>query len=266
MSEFSGQEFDFAVGAVKGLRGWGMDEVGRLHGVTHREVWRPGENVSVCKKEQEAVPCPQFNRREEARRASEAGRAQVASKKKRKRRDDPDFVTFHISHSIEFTPRTPCGDPTCVRGEYHTVPTGHRFDPACQCGFWAYDEAGFTPHGSVVGVIEGYGKVTVGTKGFRAEKARIVGLCENGTEGKRHSRSVLSRLATLYPDAAWYQDTDEMIGAHPEVLRDWPAATDEGFWLQPVPNPERDQWRALQRQMLSHYSLPNRWYLSGGVV
>ena len=101
------------------------------------------------------------------------------------------------------------------------VASGHRFDPACQCGFWAYDEAGFKAHGTVVGVIEGYGKTTVGTKGFRCEKARIVALsCENG-EGVRHSQSVLMRLMTLYPEVALFDNLAALIDAHPETLRAW---------------------------------------------
>lgn len=47
----------------------------------------------------------------------------------------------------------------------------------CSCGFYAY----FHPKdafysGAVQGVVEGYGRVTLGSKGFRAEKARILGL------------------------------------------------------------------------------------------
>lgn len=233
MSDFAGTEYDFAAGSLKGLRGWNMDHLGRLHGVTHQEVWRPGENVSVCKQATK-VPCPQVNHRDEARRASEAGRAQVESKKRRKKRESElTFIPDETWH-FTFTVRQPCADPTCVGGEYHAAPSDHRFDPECQCGFWAYDEDGFTPQGSVIGVIEGYGKTTVGTKGFRAEKARIVALCCEDGEGDRLSRSTLTRLATLYPDVSFHDDLDAMVDAHPEVMRTW-AEVDAGFWLRPVP-------------------------------
>lgn len=48
---------------------------------------------------------------------------------------------------------------------------------SCGCGFWAYytETPEFTLSG-VVGVIEAYGKTTLGSKGFRAEKAKIVAL------------------------------------------------------------------------------------------
>lgn len=266
MSEFAGQEYDFAAGATKGLRSWNMDSLGRLHGVTHEEVWRPGENVSVCKKEGQ-TPCPQINRREEARKASEAGRAQLASKKKRKKRDE-DFVTLTFTASPDFAIRTACADPACVRGEYHIVSSGHRFDPACECGFWAYDEGGFKAHGSVVGVIEGYGKTTVGTKGFRSEKARIVALSCEDSEGNRHSRSTLARLAALYPEVAFADNQDALIDAYPEVLRDWPEV-DEGFWLRPVESKRESfgwTWAQMSARLASHYSVPSSSYYSGGIV
>lgn len=47
----------------------------------------------------------------------------------------------------------------------------------CTCGFWAYNSPlrmGSRENGSIVGIIEGYGRVTYGPHGFRASKARIV--------------------------------------------------------------------------------------------
>lgn len=262
MSDFAGQDFDFAAGSVFGLRGWNMDKYGRLHGVTHEEVWRPGENIAVCKQEKR-IACPQINRREEARKASEAGRAKVEKKKSRKRRDET-FVTFTLS-AEPYYPRVACGDPTCVRGEFHVVDSGHRFDPSCECGFWAYDEAGFKAHGRVVGAIEGYSKTTVGTKGFRCEKARIVALsCENG-DGDRHSRSVLARLATLYPDVTFVDDLDALIDAYPGVLREWPEV-DEHFWLKPVEPKRETGWMSWASNVLSIPSSYYYPYASGGTI
>lgn len=264
MSDFTGDQYDFAPGSLKGLRGWNMDSLGRLHGVTHEEVWLPGENVSICKQEA-TVPCPAINRREEARKASEAGRAKVESKKKKRNRNSVEYtLTFNTEG---FCPRTPCGDPTCVRGEHHVVTSGHRFDPNCKCGFWAYDEAGFVAHGSVVGVIEGYGKTTVGTKGFRSEKARIIALSCEDSKGERHSRSVLARLAELYPEVAFAETVAGLIDDHPEVLRTWPQV-DEGFWLKPV-TPKRSEYSmggVTWSSIASAMSLsPSSWRISGGI-
>jgi hypothetical protein len=55
-------------------------------------------------------------------------------------------------------------------------------DADCSCGYYAYFKAkwrGYTfGHGerTIPGVVEGYGKVNLGAKGFRAEKARILGI------------------------------------------------------------------------------------------
>lgn len=55
-------------------------------------------------------------------------------------------------------------------------------NPACTCGFYAYTHVqplfdnSTTATYSVFGLIQGYGTVTLGTKGFRAEKARIIAL------------------------------------------------------------------------------------------
>jgi hypothetical protein len=51
--------------------------------------------------------------------------------------------------------------------------------PDCDCGFWAYtaDSHVLSVTGpAVLGVIEGWGRCVLGPHGFRAEKARIVGL------------------------------------------------------------------------------------------
>lgn len=55
-------------------------------------------------------------------------------------------------------------------------------DADCSCGYYAYFKAKWRSysfgHGerTIPGVIEGYGKVNLGAKGFRAEKARILGI------------------------------------------------------------------------------------------
>lgn len=247
-AEFSGQEYEFAVGSLQGLRAWDVDEHGRLHGVTHREVWRPGENVSVCKKTIR-TPCP----RPTITRGSRPAEPEHGRKKKRH-----DMVAFEVT----FAPSIPCGDPTCG-GSYHYGPPPHRFDPSCECGFWAYDEAGFTPQGEIVGVIDAYGKTTIGTKGFRAEKARIVALSRKDRNGKDLSRSLLFRLASLYPEVAFYDDLDALIDAHDGVMRQWSDVGDD-FWLRPVP---REQEQMAWSSMLGTYQQSVlRRMLPGGIV
>lgn len=64
----------------------------------------------------------------------------------------------------------------------------------CTCGFYAYHQGsvgtgthrGYPGHGQLMGIIEGYGTVVVGTKGFRAEKARIVCFIQDNEARKRY--------------------------------------------------------------------------------
>lgn len=67
--------------------------------------------------------------------------------------------------------------------------------PACTCGFYAYTDWDSLYQNSLIatedyvfGLVRGYGHVTVGTNGFRAEKADIVAL----THSHEYDRSRLS--------------------------------------------------------------------------
>jgi hypothetical protein len=79
----------------------------------------------------------------------------------------------------------------CGNGRSHPVPTeadedhGYSyFGGRCGCGFWAYwstsELAGNTFAGSgglpVLGVIEGHGRVLLGERGFRSQRAKITAL------------------------------------------------------------------------------------------
>ena len=83
----------------------------------------------------------------------------------------------HLRPLTQLHPWTP--------GENHAHCTGwgmflkkhHVASVDCSCGFYAYFSPGADQlSGDVEGIIEGYGRVTVGSKGFRAERAKIVAL------------------------------------------------------------------------------------------
>lgn len=244
MSDFAGQEYDFAAGSLFGLRGWDMDELGRLHGVTHRIVWTPGDNTSVCKATVETrCPGPSEPTVAHHDRLSEGAVQRKKFGRKKAQVEEP-LAEWELDLLHGALPRR-CGHPDCVDGRVHVGQSGHRFDASCQCGFWAYDEGGFAPHGTIIGVIEGFGKTTIGTKGFRCEKARIAALCLEGADGKGLSRSVVSRLSHLYPDAVWHLNRDAMVDAF-DVVRTWPEV-DEGFWLRRVPARPDDGYSSLWR-------------------
>lgn len=237
---FKGEDFDFALGSVKGLRSWQIDDKGRLRGITHPAIWLPGDNVAICKAKSR---CPKAK------------------------------SMWEIEYSMTPTlgPRAldskACQADGCD-GLYH--PTDHTFDPSCECGFWAYDEAGFEPHGQVTGVIEGFGRTTIGTKGFRCEKARVVALARENNDGAL-TLSEWLRLKQLYPDASFHDDVDDMVLAHGAVLRTWPAVG-EDFWTEtneePVLDSVRSQMSALNAQIARMsaamtYSSPRSWRIGG---
>lgn len=88
----------------------------------------------------------------------------------------------------------------CARflpGNTHRAPAS-----TCGCGFWAYWRAGepgqitnIRDFAIVTGVIEGAGKVIIGTKGFRCERARILALAV--TRVQMHSSAGWHRVVTL---------------------------------------------------------------------
>jgi hypothetical protein len=190
MSEFAGEDFEFAVGSIKGMRSWKLDYQGRLIGVTHPAIWKPGENVSTCRAERQVVPGCQCMKCGD-RQAQALGIYEVTP------------------HKVDLRKR-------------------HTFDADCGCGFWAYDEFNFKEHGAVVGIIAGYGKATIGTKGFRCEKATVLALHRGDL-----SLSEWLRLQQLYPKVEFFEDYDAMVTKHGGVLKTWDEVGDD-FWDEPA--------------------------------
>lgn len=240
---FKGDDYDFALGSVKGLRSWEIDDKGRLRGVTHPAVWLPGENVATCRVKPR---CPKSPPR------------------------DPWTITYggsDLSGSRALI--KPCGVDGCDGGEH---PATHTFDPSCECGFWAYDECGYRPHGQVTGVVEGYGRTTIGSKGFRCEKARVLALAREN-EDSTLSLSKWLRLKELYPEAEFFGGIDDMVIAHGAVMKNWPAVG-EDFWAEerePVRESYTTQLSRLHSQIAAasastaYYQARSSW-LTGGVA
>jgi hypothetical protein len=97
--------------------------------------------------------------------------------------------------------------------------------PGCGCGFWAYWalryawRCDYYWRGEVIGVIQGYGRTRIGTRGCRCGKARILGLhvrpggpdCQ--PRGLRH-HDVAEVLGSYY-GVPCYRSLAEMLAAHP---------------------------------------------------
>lgn len=137
MGDFTG--FDFAVGSVFGQRVWKADKDGNLRGIVHDlPPWTPDVNDARC----DLLGSFWFKR----------------------------IATGYVQIDLpgEFSPSN--GD--------HIA--------GCFCGFYGYyanqrntyaDSMWMIGECPVSGVVEAYGKTVLGTKGFRASKARIVALC-----------------------------------------------------------------------------------------
>ena len=145
----------YAGAVLRGQRVWYVDQSATLYGMTFPKPWAPGENVAECYNE--------------------------------------SYIDGYNGGSC------PC--QLCmsmrVRDAGPKVPkwreTAHDVSIKCACGWY-----GITGHSNeylftsdytrhrlprIEGIIEGYGKVVVGSKGFRAQKAQIVALVV--PEGRR---------------------------------------------------------------------------------
>lgn len=158
---FRGMEAEFAAGEVYGLRSWRVDSKGRLRArnIDNVAPWTPGVNLADC---------------------SQIATVRALDPSGSERQlvgmfYAPGFDGFYATWSdgatekIEFLTSRP-GDLSL-----HAPPNDE-----CGCGFYAY----FTPehwenpeHIRLVhGVIKGYGRTLLGSKGFRSEKAEIAAL------------------------------------------------------------------------------------------
>jgi hypothetical protein len=104
----------------------------------------------------------------------------------------------------------------------------------CSCGFYAYFDEDHNPHHSksnVLCVIEGYGLLTVGTRGFRAEKARLLALVVK----PRHRSPRYQHLQRNYPSLPVFASRTAALAEFP-LTPPTPLSpdTDEKFWTRKV--------------------------------
>jgi len=136
MSNFSDRPL--YTGTLTGIRSFKVDDYGRLTAVNYPGVWTPGENVATC------------------------------------RSDAIGSIWSPLVSMMRISVETAPAEKKEAEGPKHQV-ASH----SCGCGFYAYYDRRHNPHhdkGQVLGLVEGYGVMTVGSRGFRAEKARIVAL------------------------------------------------------------------------------------------
>lgn len=153
-------------GSFTGIRSWRVNERGILTGVHARGIWTEGENNAECR--------DAFRALREAMMGIGVSSAEAAWSMSNM------FVRASGRVYLVKRPKRPAAP---VRRQTHPAAT-----LACQCGFYAYFDLKANLYhiaGNVLGLIEGYGTMTIGERGFRASKARIVALIEPVPEAVR---------------------------------------------------------------------------------
>jgi hypothetical protein len=149
----SREEFDgrpLVADSIVGVREFDVDSLGRLRGVTYAHVWTPGVNEAECSSS---------------------------------RSDSSRSLSVHLTRmKWAFATGSPIAsndikvDDALAEDE----PKKHQTASLnCTCGFYAYtdtDDRAYSTSDRVTGIVRGSGVATVGSRGFRVERAEIVAL------------------------------------------------------------------------------------------
>lgn len=108
-------------------------------------------------------------------------------------------------------------------------------EPGCTCGFYAYaseGSAGEYPNARhVLAVVACWGRVIAGTRGIRAEHARVEAIWMSSTVPP----DLANQVRTRYPATSVYADRASMLAEHPP--------TDLDCYEEPAPTERR--WRRV---------------------
>ena len=121
-------------------------------------------------------------------------------------------VTYHTFAWVDGINVAVCGN-----GGPHQIPYVSPFGPEmeCRCGFYAKYRPEFI-EGVIRGVIEASGRIVLGTKGLRAEKARIIAAAPNDQWIFITSRDdVVDQLQKKYSSTKWFDTTATMLEEYP---------------------------------------------------
>lgn len=202
--------YGFAAGSVHGIRSFRVDVWSRLLSTAHPYVWRPGEHVMSCARE--GMPNSLFSGWIQVTYATTSP---LHSRKKGK----APAEDVHTCAGLE--------DEGCGKGLY---------------GYWGEQENEYCTEGTLEGIIQAYGKVIMGTRGFRAEKAHVVALTVPPPSKKGHLKgkpgiraSQGRRVRELYsPHAVIFDSVPEMIEHFPPDQMNFEVEPDEEFWARPA--------------------------------
>jgi hypothetical protein len=145
-SEFSAHEVPLFPGHLVGIRAMLMEEGGRVYSPQQHYLWMNGENQAGCL---------YFDG--SPRRSSRMGTYMMSSNGK--------IIVAAVRQ---------------MDSEHHTVATRN-----CTCGFYAYFHDRYAHsylpgYDGIYAIVKGYGRVTYGDQGFRAEKMEILAFIKTG--------------------------------------------------------------------------------------
>jgi hypothetical protein len=191
MSEFSDRPF--AVGSLYGIRSFRVTDAGRLTGVVHARPWRGGVNEAECVRP--IVDGLAF------------GMAQLGISSARLAWQ-MQYLSAQTSGKVFLIKRPKPPKPAAARAA-HDAGTLQ-----CSCGFYAYSDLNHNPHhlpGNLLGIVEGFGVATVGSRGFRCSKARIRALIVDDF----HQGFALAKVMPNYPDVPVYPSVAAALAEFP---------------------------------------------------
>jgi len=211
--EFGG--LGFAPGVIRGVRSFDVDKFGRLTGIHYKQVWKPGENEAECRKNEDSSAW-MLNLNAISYYSSTP--SAVAATNDRKSRGF-------------FGGRVPQSDTVSQVQEAIATTPAHDYS-TCRCGFYGYFDGSDDYHDNarVTAVVEAYGEVVIGTRGFRAMKARIVALrIKDGEDGI--TSHVARKVTNNYKGVAIFDSFESMVSAFPPDTALEPSPdTDPNFW------------------------------------
>lgn len=227
MSDFSDRPF--VAGSLVGLRAFAVDRLGRLVGPSYPQIFTPGDNEAECKKDPyvESMYASLRSMQESVYRAYYTP-PPTPSQPKRSR--------WHIGGSTASVSPAPNDVPLASAAvEKVKAPEKPKHSLAgldCHCGFYAYFDGrnDYKDPDRIAAIIEGFGVCTVGTRGFRASKARLVAIV---VPGKKFPEAKFSRVVHNYPDVPLYTSRRKAIEAHPLTPPEVPTPeTCDDFWTR----------------------------------
>lgn len=163
-----GDGLPLELGSLIGRRKFNIGTRGELTPLSYGDMWRGGENIAKCAAYAPPKGTPELAEHEAAEDYAERNR---------------------------------------ITQEWRN--NGHGLD-VCDHGFWAYWDNGQTEyrHDTLDAVIEGYGEVLIGTKGFRCMKAKILAVSfQSEREHWVLSEHVKEMIKQNYPNVMFYEST-----------------------------------------------------------